>query len=631
MTHQVNDEWIINNQNLFGLNDNINLSISCIQYEISSQIKNKAINSIADYLGSDIEITKEIQLTESLSIKKIFEEFLGFENIDLLEQKTVKCYLVLSYLQLSLLKEYTENKHNNILTFSEYDEQYSTLLNSFLSSNIDTDEKDFIKQQQTICNNLINELNKPIYNVISPFNEVLDEPCHFKKNLINSIDKRKKFLEKKMNESTPKIKALFQFIEYLHSNIENFNKYNYLIKELEVIKEEKNKLKPKDNYKDKLRYDILQAELESKFKILKDNTSNLIKDKAKELNVCDFDNDDNFTFKGIEAEIQQLKLNFNNEDLSLIFHHKNQYLNYRSQTHKTFLSLTFFFDKLDEITKILFDYFKDTEQNEYEPFETKSVNANDIFEAIKMLNQGHKRIIIPSSFLDRSIVPQTNPINQFQRQELQNRNKIAHELIGDNKSSNTSVVYHHIKDIINKYGITEIEARQILLDMKGSFSSEQNDFIVEPIISYLERSNFKLINDEEPQPQNTKSKEKPNFATSIVDEVYEILKEHFDTDEHTSLKNLLKNNIEPNNKLYFKNKGNKLTDAFKKLIEANLITKCIKAELEKWVCDNFQFKHRNTRQDFKLRTVQDVISNKNSKQPCKNPLFNIDKGNITKL
>jgi hypothetical protein len=451
MTHQVKDEWIINKQNVFGLNDDINLSISSIQYEILNQTKNKVINSISDYLDSDIDITKEIELTESLSIKKIFKEFLGFEHFDLFEKNTVKCYLVLPALQLSLFKEYTENKHKVILTISEYEQHYSAFLNSFLSSNIDTDEKDFIKEQQTICDNLINELKKPVYNVISPFKEILDNPCHFKKNLINSIDKRKKFLAKKMNESTPKVKALFQFIEYLHSNIENFNKYNDLIKELEIIKEEKNKLKPKDNYKEKLRDDILQAEIESKFKILKDNTSNLIKDKAKELNLCEFDNEGNFTFKGIEAEIQQLKFNFNNEDLSLIFNHKNQYLNYRSQTHKTFLSLTFFFDKLDEITKILFDYFKDTEQNEYEPFETKSVNANDIFEAIKMLNQGHKRIIIPSSFLDRSIVPQINPINQFQRQEPQPETKITKEQLL--KEQNNLIPKVSIDEVFNHFEV----------------------------------------------------------------------------------------------------------------------------------------------------------------------------------
>ena len=78
-----------------------------------------------------------------------------------------------------------------------------------------------------------------------------------------------------------KIKALFQFIEYLHSNIDNFNKYNNLIKELEILKHEKNRIRPEKNYKDKLKYNEVQAELENKFKELQDNTANLIKGKAK--------------------------------------------------------------------------------------------------------------------------------------------------------------------------------------------------------------------------------------------------------------------------------------------------------------------------------------------------------------
>ena len=41
---------------------------------------------------------------------------------------------------------------------------------------------------------------------------------------------------------TPKIKALFQFIEYLHSNIDNFNLNNDLIKELEQLDEERHEL-----------------------------------------------------------------------------------------------------------------------------------------------------------------------------------------------------------------------------------------------------------------------------------------------------------------------------------------------------------------------------------------------------
>ena len=65
---------------------------------------------------------------------------------------------------------------------------------------------------------------------------------------------------------TEKIKALFQFIEYLNSNIENFNQYNNLINELNLLNDNRQKLKPQKNYRDKLKHNDIQAELESKNK-----------------------------------------------------------------------------------------------------------------------------------------------------------------------------------------------------------------------------------------------------------------------------------------------------------------------------------------------------------------------------
>lgn len=190
---------------------------------------------------------------------------------------------------------------------------------------------------------------------------------------------------------TPKIKALFQFIEYLHSNIDNFNLNNDLIKELEQLSEERQKVSSKKTFKDKLKYDEAQAKIETKFEILQGNTANLIKAKAKELNVCNFDNVPNYSFNGIETDIHQLKQNFSKDDLPEIFKHKQQYIEYRTKTHKTFLSLEFFIDELDEVTKSLFDYFKETEQNEFEAFEKKTIEVNSIEEAIQIFtNKEHK-------------------------------------------------------------------------------------------------------------------------------------------------------------------------------------------------------------------------------------------------
>ena len=194
---------------------------------------------------------------------------------------------------------------------------------------------------------------------------------------------------------TPKIKALFQFIEYLHSNIDNFNLNNDLIKELELLNEERQKVSSKKTFKDKLKYNEIQTEIETKFKTLQGNTANLIKAKAKELNVCNFDNEPNYSFNGIETDIQQLKENFSKDDLPEIFKHKQQYIKYRTKTHKTFLSLAFFIDEMDEITKSLFDYFKETEQNEFEAFKTKTIRVNDLSEAVELLSIGKNKVSVP--------------------------------------------------------------------------------------------------------------------------------------------------------------------------------------------------------------------------------------------
>lgn len=263
-------------------------------------------------------------------------------------------------------------------------------------------------------------------------------------------------MEEKVNEKYPKIKALFHFIEYLHSNVKNFNQYNDLIKELEALKDEKNKLKPKQNYKDKQQYDKVQAELESKFKTLQDNTANLIKAKAKELNVCNFNNELNYNFNEVETEIHQLKDNFSNEDLPEIFKNKSQYIEYRSQTHGTFLSLQFFFDELDEITKTLFDFFKeDINQNEYDAFEIKAIPVNSIAEALQGFKKGQTNFTLPSSFLfntssneqpkNEALPPQQNEKSKSKQEQPEKLSSIITHKEAETLVSGIKTQYKNIK------------------------------------------------------------------------------------------------------------------------------------------------------------------------------------------
>lgn len=198
---------------------------------------------------------------------------------------------------------------------------------------------------------------------------------------------------------TPKIKALFQFIEYLHSNIDNFKQYDELINELHLLDKERQKVNNNNNYKEKLRYDEIQEEIKEKFKIINFNITIPIVSKVNELKICDPNKTETLWNWNI-AEISNLMKNFSKDDLPEIFSYKNKYLEYRTATKgEAFFSLGFLFDSLNEILKPLFDFFKETEQNEFEAFETKSINAENLTEGVEYIQTGHKKISFSSDIL----------------------------------------------------------------------------------------------------------------------------------------------------------------------------------------------------------------------------------------
>ncbi len=122
---------------------------------------------------------------------------------------------------------------------------------------------------------------------------------------------------------TPKIKNLFHFIEFLHSNIENFNRYEKEINELYLLDKERQKLNPNKNFAEKLEYDKIQLQIKDKHKVIQENIIQPINDKANELSICNPDESPTLWNYNI-SEILELKENFENEDLPVIFNHKNK-------------------------------------------------------------------------------------------------------------------------------------------------------------------------------------------------------------------------------------------------------------------------------------------------------------------
>ena len=208
---------------------------------------------------------------------------------------------------------------------------------------------------------------------------------------------------------TPEIKALFQFIEYLHSNIDNFKQYDEVSNELHLLNRELLQLSPQKNFKDKLKYDEVKAKIKEKFKIIQENIFQPIQTKATELKVCDLDKTETIWNWNIN-EICQFKKDFSKDDLPEIFKHKQQYIEYREKTKgESCFGLGYFSNDLDETLKELFDYFKETDYNEFEAFETKAIDVNDIGEMLKLYKQeGYTKFTLPISLFIPSTIQQPN-------------------------------------------------------------------------------------------------------------------------------------------------------------------------------------------------------------------------------
>jgi hypothetical protein len=200
---------------------------------------------------------------------------------------------------------------------------------------------------------------------------------------------------------TDKIKNLFHFIDFLHSNIDNFKEYDVIIESLYSLDIDRNRIKPKENYKEKLKYDVIQAEISDKFSVIERNIITPIKGKVSELNICDFENTETLHNWNM-GEILNLKNNFTSIAIQETQNYIQKYIEFRENTKYNYFSLDFFFQDLDEVLKPLSDFFKDTDKNEFETFEAKTVKANSMDEANYLLKKGVKSITIPNEIFNSS-------------------------------------------------------------------------------------------------------------------------------------------------------------------------------------------------------------------------------------
>jgi hypothetical protein len=296
-------------------------------------------------------------------LNKIFKELAGFSFFQIyIETKTGN--IVNDFKDILSTEEIKKLDKNKIIKIKNNDsiittDNWSKLKDVFFTQRMETYNSSYtlnekIKLELETLKKL--PINKTDYKILKG---------RYQKYLTN-LEPPQKEIDK------PKgvIQNLFNFIEFLHSNIKNFTQYDNIIKELNLLDIERNKLKPETNYKDKLKHKEVQNKLEQKYDVIDENIIQLIKQKSTELNVCDWNKLETIWTYNI-SEIRSLKENFNNNDVDTIIKYKQKYIEFKEK-HNSFIFQSFFFTKLDDTLKELFNFFKETNKNEPDILERKT-------------------------------------------------------------------------------------------------------------------------------------------------------------------------------------------------------------------------------------------------------------------
>lgn len=277
-----------------------------------------------------------------------------------------------------------------------------------------------------------------------------------------------------------KLEALFEFIDFLDKNkTEYIEKYIPLCYELKELDKLRKALRPNENYKDKKSYDSIQKQIKEKFEPITENIYNPITRKLLELGIWSGDETYSSIWNNNISEISDFKSNFSEKDIKQVFQYKEKYLSFRNETHHDFLCLSFIFSNLDEILKELFDFFKDSKENEFDSFETKTIQVGSFAEIAQSLKENigkNVKYSIPTeaAFGNKHTTP-TSKIADIKNEF--NVFNVGDKIEAGNISNNSGQI------ILGKKNKTEVNSRDEIA--QKSFRWQKRDTFISIIIGVI--------------------------------------------------------------------------------------------------------------------------------------------------
>jgi hypothetical protein len=157
---------------------------------------------------------------------------------------------------------------------------------------------------------------------------------------------------------TEKIKNIFSFIDFLHSNIDHFNNQKPLLEQIASLRREYYDLDPKTNFEHKFEREEIVEKGDKLMNIFRNECKNIINAKINELEITDLTNFANNHFYCIgEFMILVETQNYDKEDVKLIVDAKRKYI---SIVENLQLSLDNFlpYDLVRDFNETLYGCFK---------------------------------------------------------------------------------------------------------------------------------------------------------------------------------------------------------------------------------------------------------------------------------
>lgn len=253
-----------------------------------------------------------------------------------------------------------------------------------------------------------------------------------------------------------KIKAVFEFIIFLHANTKSFKEYVPMVDECLNLGKEMLLLKPDDSFKDKKKYKELEALRKSKEALVNSNVVNVITEKALSLDVFHkgrYGIDFNWGFE----EIRELQQQATESDLPTIIKQKSLYLEFRNETTCHFLSFHMFFNDLERYLKSLFSYFDSEAKTEFEKLQNiafpkqeidrvKSVNIDEFKYSVDFFLKSEENFeaMLLTNYADKYKPEELNQIfNKFKSKNTEAKRQEAQEIANFKAYLNGGSLYHY--------------------------------------------------------------------------------------------------------------------------------------------------------------------------------------------